>query len=259
VDAARDIQAADTKHELPAWGNTNLRLNLGSGERPLPGFVNVDTLRDAPEVDVIADVTRRLPFEDASAELVYAVHLLEHVAADQVPGVLADWRRVLRPGGVLMVAVPDLDAIARILVERAGWFTPPHNPWLGAIYGGQKDEWDFHKTGFTAPWLAHLLEDAGFGEVRRVERFEEIGLPDASVSPQPFGVNISLNMRAVAGAGGVPPELVTPSRLERAFNPFERALSFGMAASTALRSRVMLRRRRALEDTFEAGGPERRA
>ena len=228
----------------------DLRLNLGSGERPLSGFVNVDTLADAPRVDVVADVTKRLPFDDASAELIYAVHLLEHVATDRVPGVLTDWRRVLRPGGVLLIAVPDLDAIARILVERAGWFTPPHNPWLGAIYGGQKDEWDFHKTGFTTPWLSHLLENAGFGDVRRVERFDEVGIPDASFSPQPFGVNISLNLRAVAGAGGVAPRLMAPTPFERALNPLDRALSFGMAVSTALRSRAMLRRRRALESAI---------
>jgi hypothetical protein len=170
---------------------------------------------------------------------------------------------VLRPGGVLLVAVPDLDAIARILVERSGWFTPPHNPWLGAIYGGQKDEWDFHKTGFTGPWLAYLLDSAGFGDVRRVERFDEIGIPDASVSAQPFGVNISLNMRAVAGANGLPPRLLSATPLERALNPLDRALWLGMAVSTALRSRAMLRRRRALEDVLSSneesrlGGPER--
>jgi predicted SAM-dependent methyltransferase len=215
---------------------SSVRLNLGSGEHPLPGFVNVDTLAEAPGVDVVADVTQPLPFDDASAELVYAVHLLEHVATERVPSVLADWRRVLRPGGELMVAVPDLDAIARILVERSGWFTPPHAPWLGAIYGGQKDEWDFHKTGFTAPWLAYLLTNAGFGDVRRVDRFEEIGVPDASVSPQPFG-----------GGAGPPPRLLKPTALERAMNPIDRFLSLGMAVSTAIRSRAMLRRRRSLE------------
>lgn len=231
-------------------GRDALRLNLGSGERPLPAFVNVDTLADAPGVDVVADVTQPLPFEDESAELIYAVHLLEHVATDSVPAVLADWRRVLRPGGLLMVAVPDLDVIARILIERAGWFTPPHAPWLGAIYGGQKDEWDFHKTGFTAPWLAHLLENAGFGDARRVDRFDEVGVPDASVSPQPFGVNISLNMRAVAGAAGLAPRLTAPTVIERAMNPIDRFLSLGMAVSTAIRSRAMLRRRRLLEDAL---------
>jgi predicted SAM-dependent methyltransferase len=226
---------------------TGVRLNLGSGERPLPGFVNVDTLADAAGVDVVADVTERLPFDDASAEVIYAVHLLEHVATDRVPGVLADWRRVLRPGGVLMLAVPDLDAIARVMVERSGWFTPPHNPWLGAIYGGQKDEWDFHKTGFTAPWLAYLLDNAGFGDIQRVERFDEVGLPDASFLPHPFGVNVSLNMRAVAGGTGVPPQMLAPTRVERALKPIDGILMLAMAVSSKLRSRAMLHRRQTLE------------
>jgi predicted SAM-dependent methyltransferase len=247
VDTAQNLQAASAQPASPATASSGLRLNLGSGERPLAGFVNVDTLSDAAGVDVVADVTEPLPFDDASAELIYAVHLLEHVATERVPRVLADWRRVLRPGGVLMLAVPDLDVIAHVLVERSGWFTPPHNPWLGLIYGGQKDEWDFHKTGFTAPWLAYLLENAGFGEARRVERFDEIGLPDASFSPLPFGVNISLNMRAVAGGAGTPPRMLAPTRLERAMNPIDRALLLAMTVSTKLRSRAMLRRRQTLE------------
>jgi len=110
------------------------------------------------------------------------------------------------------------------------------------------------KTGFTAPWLAYLLEQADFGEIGRVERFEEIGIPDASVSPQPFGVNISLNMRAVAGGAGMPPSLTSPSPFERALNPVDRALALGMAVSTRLRSQAMLRRHRTLEDDLAGRG-----
>ncbi len=153
---------------------SGLRLNLGSGTTPIPGFVNVDALEDAPGVDVVADIGERLPFDDGAAELVYASHLLEHFATDRVPDLLAEWRRVLRPGGVLLIAVPDLEAIASVLISREDWFTPPHDPWIGAIYGGQKDEYDFHKTGFTGPWLAHLMREAGFGQIERVTRFEEI-------------------------------------------------------------------------------------
>ena len=63
-----------------------LKLNLGSGLTPIPGFVNVDALEDVPGVDVVADISGRLPFEDGSADLVYASHLLEHFATDQIPG-----------------------------------------------------------------------------------------------------------------------------------------------------------------------------
>src|ERR1700740_499832 len=152
-----------------------LLLNLGSGGVALEGFTNVDALNDAPGGDGVADLSQPLRCAEGEADLIYAAHVLEHFPTDMVPQLLGDWRRVLRTGGLLLVAVPDLEVVARTLVdERPGWFTPPHNPWLGAIYGGQKDEYDFHKTGFTAPWLAGLLTAAGFGSVERVDRFREV-------------------------------------------------------------------------------------
>jgi predicted SAM-dependent methyltransferase len=219
-----------------------LRLNLGSGLTPIPGFVNVDALEDLPGVDVVADIGQRLPFEDGAAELVYASHLLEHFPTEEVPQLLAEWRRVLRPGGTLLVAVPDLEVVASMMVERRGWFTPPHGPWLGVIYGGQKDAYDFHKTGFTAPWLAHLLRETGFGEIRRVTRFAEIPVADASASPLPFGVNVSLNMRAVAGGADRLDGMMSPGAAERAFNLIDRMLMLAMQVSTGLRARIMRRR-----------------
>jgi predicted SAM-dependent methyltransferase len=230
-----------------------LKLNLGSGMTPIPGFLNVDALEDAPGVDVVADISGRLPFEDGAADVVYASHLLEHFPTDEIPGLLAEWRRVLRPGGVLLIAVPDLEVIASIIVRRSGWFTPPHGPWLGVIYGGQKDAYDFHKTGFTAPWLAHLLREAGFGEIERVERFDEIPVADASYSPLPFGVNVSLNMRATAGGADRLDGLMSPGGWTRAFDAFDRILMLATHLSTGLRARIMKRRRARIERSLDAG------
>jgi SAM-dependent methyltransferase len=224
-----------------------VKLNLGSGERPLEGFVNVDALENLPGVDVVADISQRLPFDDGSADLVHASHILEHFSTEDVPRLLHEWRRVLSGGGRLFVAVPDLDVIAHRLVQLRGWFTPPNNPWLGAIYGGQKDEYDFHKTGFTAPWLAGLLNDAGFGAIKRVERFPGIDRPDASYSPLPFGENLSLNMVAVAGVDGPDPSLFERTSIERAFDLADRLLERGMWVSTQARGSILNRRRRRLE------------
>jgi predicted SAM-dependent methyltransferase len=231
-----------------------LRLNLGSGLTPIPGFVNVDALEDLPGVDVVADIGQRLPFEDGAAELVYASHVLEHFPTEEVPPLLAEWRRVLKPGGTLLVAVPDLEVVASMMVERRGWFTPPHGPWLGVIYGGQKDAYDFHKTGFTGPWLAHLLREAGFGEIQRVTHFAQIPVADASVSPLPFGVNVSLNMRAVAGGGDRLEGAMSPGPAERAFDLLDRVLMIAMQISTALRARIMKRRLARIEDRLGASG-----
>ena len=228
-----------------------MKINLGSGASPLAGFVNVDALPDAPGVDVVADISQPLPFADASADVVYASHVLEHFPHAQTAELLSEWRRVLRPGGQLLIAVPDLDVIARISVERRGWFTPPHGPWIGAIYGGQKDEYDFHKAGFTAPWLAYLLSKAGFGEVKRVERFHGLERSDNSQSPTPFGQNLSLNMVAVAGAPGLPLKLVEPEPVERVFNAVDRGLEHAMNISTSLRARIIGRRRRRLERALD--------
>jgi predicted SAM-dependent methyltransferase len=229
-----------------------LRLNLGCGEVRLEGFVNVDAL-DGPAVDAVANLAEPLPFEDAAAELVYASHVLEHFPTDEVPARLADWRRVLAPGGLLLVAVPDLDVIARRLVDTAGWFTPPHNPWLGAIFGGQKNEYDFHKTGFTGPWLAYLLANAGFGSIERVDRFQEVRAIDASFSPLPFGENVSLNMRAVAGGRSVDRRLLRTSRLEQNFDVLDRLILRGLRFSARARASIMYRRRRRLERTMRSG------
>jgi SAM-dependent methyltransferase len=225
------------------------RLNLGCGGRPLRGFVNVDLL-DGPGVDVVADLGARLPFEDGTADLVYASHVLEHFPTDAVPGILREWRRVLRRGGRILVAVPDLDEIAHRLVSNRGWFTPPNQPWIGAIYGGQRDELDFHKTGFTAPWLASLLSDAGFGSIQRVPRFGEIGANDGSWSPFPFGANVSLNMRAIAGGMPLEPAVLRRSWTEYPFDLVDIVLTTGLRASAFVRSRFMDRRRVRLERTF---------
>jgi predicted SAM-dependent methyltransferase len=231
-----------------------VRINLGSGMTPIEGWVNVDVLPDAPGVDVVADISERLPFSDGEAELLHASHLLEHFPTDDIPRMLREWRRVLKPGGKLLIAVPDLERISRVIVEKEGWFTPPHNPWLGAIYGGQKDAFDFHKTGYTEAWLAYLLQNAGFGELRRVERFAEVPVHDASFSPLPFGVNISLNMTAVADGADEIGGLMAGRRSERfLFDFVDKLLLLAMQVSTGLRARIMARRLRRIQAKLRSG------
>ena len=115
------------------------------------------------------------------------------------------------------------------------------------MYGGQKDEYDFHKTGFTAPWLAYLLSEAGFGDIRQVDRFEGIDRRDNSHAPLPFGRNVSLNMIATKGGASVPSELLQHDWTYRWFSRFDRLLEHTLNLSSQARSGVMERRRRRLE------------
>ena len=56
-------------------------------------------------------------FADDSVGLIYASHILEHFGRHQYEDVLAEWYRVLSPGGVLRLAVPDFEVCARLFVE----------------------------------------------------------------------------------------------------------------------------------------------
>ena len=86
-------------------------LNLGSGDCPAPApWVNVDKT-PGPEVvpDVGADALS-LPYDDQSVRAVYCGHLLEHLTAEEeVPRLLAEVRRVLRPNGRACFVGPDHD------------------------------------------------------------------------------------------------------------------------------------------------------
>lgn len=85
---------------------TGARLHVGCGRERLEGWVNIDN-QAYPEVDVVADVTRGLKFEEAEA--VYAEHFLEHLAIDQALEFLRESHRALREGGLIRLTTPNLD------------------------------------------------------------------------------------------------------------------------------------------------------
>ena len=140
------------------------KLHLGCGKRRLEGYVHVD-LSEFPHVDYKHDL-RSLPmFSSNSVELIYASHVLEYFDRTEVVLVLQEWRRVLKQGGVLRLAVPDFEALAEVYVEHRDLQLV-----LGPLYG----RWPatgsltiYHKTVYDFPSLSAVLSEAGFVNVRR--------------------------------------------------------------------------------------------
>ena len=73
-----------------------------------------------------------------------------------------------------------------------------------------------------------------------------------SHAPEPFGVNISLNMIAIAGDEPLDPALLKPGAYERVFFKFDRLLEHGLNLSTRIRSRLIARRRDRIEKQIGA-------
>ncbi|MGH9194216.1 MAG: class I SAM-dependent methyltransferase [Acidimicrobiia bacterium] len=89
-----------------------LRVELGGGPFPSDGYVHVDTDWRARHLEYRAPVWR-LPFGDGTVEEILAIHVLEHVHPGRLADTLREWRRVLRPGGVARIHVPNAPAVFR--------------------------------------------------------------------------------------------------------------------------------------------------
>ncbi len=96
-------------------------LNLGCGSSYHPSWLNLDLVSSSRFVNV-CDLRKAIPFPAESFAVVYHSHLLEHFPMQDAGRLVGECFRVLRPGGILRVVVPDLEAIARnylLAAERA--------------------------------------------------------------------------------------------------------------------------------------------
>jgi predicted SAM-dependent methyltransferase len=91
-------------------------LNLGCGNRFKDGWVNIDFNSQDPSI-INHDLTTSLPFETGCFDLVYHSHVLEHLNPIQGQNLIHECYRVLKPGGIIRVIVPDLEDIARSYLE----------------------------------------------------------------------------------------------------------------------------------------------
>ena len=92
-------------------------LNVGCGQRFHKDWVNVDLMPLDSSVQA-CDISQGLPFEDAQFDAVYHSHVLEHLEQDAGRALIGECLRVLKPGGVVRVVVPDLEQIASLYLQK---------------------------------------------------------------------------------------------------------------------------------------------
>ncbi len=177
-----------------------MKVNVGCGKNPLPGWVNLDNspsivlaripflpdvlrrvgmigdsqlnfMRFARRHRVVhADAAKRFPFPDGSVEVLYSSHMIEHLDRKAARRFLHEAVRILRPGGIIRLAIPDLrqqveDYVrtgdADRLVERTMLAIPEHDGFRGRLslllFGPRNHRWMYD-----GPSLARFMEGAGF-------------------------------------------------------------------------------------------------
>jgi predicted SAM-dependent methyltransferase len=184
-----------------------IRLNIGCGRSPTPDWINYDNspsvwlarwpvlaslsaqlgLIDRHALAFVAfcrshrirhaDAARRIPHADGSVDAIYASHMLEHLDRTEARSFLAECRRVLKPGGILRLAVPDLRnaAYQYLRLSDADGFLrhlqfdldKPRGPVARLrrmLGGGRGHHWMYDRDSLLA-----LVGAAGFADVELVE------------------------------------------------------------------------------------------
>jgi len=142
-----------------------MRLNIGCGRMVLDGWTNVD-IQQSPKAprrpEILSDV-REIPLEDGVADTLMALHLLEHFYLWETKALLKEWHRLLKPGGALILELPNLEAAARNLLKGD---TDQMSMW--PLYGdpSHKDVYMCHHWGYTPATVAKLLRENGFTRVK---------------------------------------------------------------------------------------------
>lgn len=136
-----------------------VRLNLGAGRQRLEGYLTVDA---DGEPDIKGDV-RQIPLEPESVDEIMAIHLFEHLPRWETDKTLAHWFSLLKPGGLLVLELPDLTKCCQNILAGQ---TDQMGLW--GLYGDPKYETEImcHRWGWTSHALADHLRVAGFRKVK---------------------------------------------------------------------------------------------
>lgn len=168
---------------VPPPDDGKVRLNLGSGDKNLPGYINIDFApsRKGVKPDIIGDL-RSLDLPENYADEIMAIHVIEHFYQWEAGPLLAGWKRILKPGGKIILECPNLLSAAKALVA---------NPALASGKGLdlQTTMWPFfgdpawqdplmcHRWGYTPDSLMQALRDVGFVGLKEEPAMFKKGAP----------------------------------------------------------------------------------
>lgn len=173
------------KNKLP------IKLHLGCGPVILDDYINVDGeyAANIPGV-VVYDITKEFPIPDNSVDEIITVHVIEHIAPDEVSTMLKEWLRILKPGGMVATEWPDLLKACKFLVDDPSRIYSDNKKikkmGVAGIYGNiskHKNPIMLHKWGYSAEAMCKLYRDNGYSRIEIQEnQYRKSGIDSRVVS-----------------------------------------------------------------------------
>ena len=169
--AGRHRRGVAQARRLPV--GADLKLHVGCGTKHKPGWVNIDLFAIG---DVISlDLRRQLPFPTSSASIIYGEHVFEHLDfPGEAQSFLREALRVLKPGGLLSIGVPDVELVLRAYVNNDAQYFRHVRRWHAAWCDTHLHQVNFafrqgneHKYAYDYETLAKVVLAAGFVELIR--------------------------------------------------------------------------------------------
>ncbi|MDP2947204.1 MAG: methyltransferase domain-containing protein [Nanoarchaeota archaeon] len=186
--------------------NQKINLHLGCGKRFIPEFTYHIDLDDYPHLDYRHEISSLPMFKDNSVDLIYCCHAFEYFDREEAKKALKEWKRILKTGGILRLAVPDFEAIVRVYqkykdLDQQGILGPLYGKM--AIKTKKGEKFIYHKTVYDFKSLKKFLEESGFKKIKRYDWQKTIhkDYDDCSQAYIPHldkkhGLLISLNVEA---------------------------------------------------------------
>ncbi len=141
-----------------------MKLHLGCGDKRIEGYVNIDARWIDGVTDEEGDVKTLENHQKESADIIYASHILEHIQRREYFTVLSRWYEVLKHGGMLRIAVPDIEAVFNHYKQYRDL-----RLLRGYLWGGQTHGFNYHYCGWDFKDLEEDLTSVGFKHIRRYD------------------------------------------------------------------------------------------
>jgi len=170
-------------------------LHIGGEEHNVHEKWEMFNIIDADWVDHVGNANDMSRFEDETFDKIYASHILEHFDyRREIQKTLKEWCRILKKGGKLYIAMPNMDKLCKMFLDKENVGIEDRIQVMRFMLGGHLDEYDYHKIALDRDMLFALLWENGFKKIWQVAEFNFFQDNSAGVWQNHTG--LSLNMVA---------------------------------------------------------------